>query len=91
VDDNSTYTVFKGSRQEKPLWLGTVKGRKRAIDLMNRMAARLPDDYFVCNTFTQELVTEVRTEVPVPIHGAYPWRIVSREMEILPRAKRFLG
>jgi hypothetical protein len=72
VDDNITYDVFKGNPQKKPLWLGTVKGRTRAVDLMNGMAARLPGDYFVWNTITQELVTEIHAEAPVPIHAAHP-------------------
>ncbi len=59
MNDNRTYEVFKGNPQKKPLWLGSVKGRTRAVDLMNRMAARLPDDYFVLDTITQELVDEL--------------------------------
>ena len=72
MDDNSTYDVFKGNPEKKPLWLGTVKGRMRAVDLMNGMAARLPGDYFVRNTITQEIVTEVYAEAPVPVHAANP-------------------
>jgi hypothetical protein len=80
MDDNSTYDVFKRNAQKKPLWLGAVKGRKRAIDLMNRMAARLPGDYFVWNSNTQELVTEVRAEAPVPIHAVNP---VANEKQVI--------
>jgi hypothetical protein len=72
VDDNNTYDIFKGSPQKKPFWLGTVNGRTRVLDLMNWMAARLPGDYFVRNTITEELVTEVRAEASVPIHAAHP-------------------
>ena len=67
MDDNSSYDVFKRDPQKKPFLLGTVKGRKRAIDLTNRMAARLPGDYFVRDSFTQEIVTAVRGEAPIPI------------------------
>lgn len=80
MDDNNTYDVFKGNPQKKPLWLGTVKGRTRALDLMNRMAVRLPGDYFGWNTITQELVTAVRAEAPVPIHAAYP---VANERQVI--------
>jgi hypothetical protein len=80
VDDISTYDVFKGNHQKKPLWLGTVEGRTRAIDLMNRMAARLPGDYFVWNTITQQLVTEVHADAPVPIHAANP---VANERQLI--------
>ena len=72
MEDNNTYDVFKGSPQKKPLWLGSVKGRTRAVDLMNGMAVRLPGDYFVWNTITQEIVTEVHVESPVPIHAVNP-------------------
>ena len=72
MDDNGTYDVFKGIPQRKPLWLGNVKGRTRALDLMNRMAARLAGDYFVWNTITQELVAEVHAGAPVLIHAVYP-------------------
>ena len=72
MDDNTTYEVFKGNPQKKPLWLGTVGGRIRALDLMKRMATRLPGDYFMTNTITQELVAEIHAEAPVPIHAANP-------------------
>ena len=71
MDDNNTYEVFKGKPQKKALWLGAVKGRTRALDLMNRMAARLPGDYFVWNAITQDLVTEVRAGAAVPIQASY--------------------
>ena len=80
MDDNITYDVFKRNPQKKPFWLGSVKGWTRAVDLMNRMAARLPGDYFVWNPITQELVTEVRAEAPVPIHAAYP---VVKERQVI--------
>lgn len=72
MNDNNSYDVFKGIPSRNPLWLGTVKGRTRALDLVNRMAVRLPGDYFVWNTMTQEIVTEVHVEAPVPIHAADP-------------------
>jgi hypothetical protein len=72
VGDINTYDVFKGNPQKKPLWLGSVHGRTRALNLMNWMAARLPGDYFVWNTVTHELVTKARPEGPVSVHAPYP-------------------
>jgi hypothetical protein len=43
--DEAKYDVFKGTPGTKPLWLGDVIGRQRAMDLVNRTASRLPGDY----------------------------------------------
>jgi hypothetical protein len=61
------YEVFKGIPDAKPRRLGTVCGsRQRATDLMYRMYARLPGDYFVRDTITGEVVVFVERKVPAP-------------------------
>jgi len=52
------------------------------------MAARLPGDYFVWNTITRELVTEVRAEAPVSIHARYPVANESRVMRYRGRIEK---
>jgi hypothetical protein len=54
--DDFKYDVFKGTPDKNPLWLGDINGLARATDLMNRMAARLPGDYFVSKAATTEVV-----------------------------------
>lgn len=66
--DTTAYDVFKGRPENKPLWLGEVSGLQRAIDQMNRMAARLPGDYFVFNPLTNEVVAFVRQNA-VPLRS----------------------
>jgi hypothetical protein len=70
MDRMTPYDVFKGHPQKKPLWLGTVNGLPRAIDLMDRMAARLSGDYFVCNAATHEVLASVPAAGPEPIRPA---------------------
>ena len=60
MDKPTVYDVFKGTPQNKPLWLGTVNRLERAIDQMNRMFARLPGDYFVSNSATHEVLASVQ-------------------------------
>ena len=56
IMEQTTYDVFKGIPQKNPLCLGAIVGLKRATDLMNRMASRLPGDYFVFDTTSKEVV-----------------------------------
>ena len=70
MDKTNSYDVFKGIPEKKPLWLGTVTGLRRAIDLMNRTAARLPFDYFVCSAATHEVVASFQPEGSQPIRAA---------------------
>jgi hypothetical protein len=60
--DQFEYDVFKGTPKKNPLWLGSVKGWERAVELTNRMAARLPGDYFVSSAVTREVVMVVKQE-----------------------------
>ena len=43
----TAYDVFKGTPESKPLWLGTISGLRRAIQMMNMMGERLPGSYFI--------------------------------------------
>ena len=70
----STYDVFKGFPDKKPLWLGAVPARDRAIDQMNRMASRLPGDYFVIDPATHEIVATVNHSFAPPISSASLFR-----------------
>jgi hypothetical protein len=70
MDKANAYDVFKGSPEKKPLWLGTVTGLQRAIDQMNRIAARMPCDYFVCSAATHEVVASLQAEGSQPIRAA---------------------
>ena len=54
--DEFKYEVFKGIPKKNPFWLGSVSGLERATELMNRMADRLPGDYFVSRAITAEVV-----------------------------------
>jgi hypothetical protein len=54
--DDSKYDVFKGTPDNNPLWLGNINGLERATELMNRMAARLPGDYFVSKAASAKVV-----------------------------------
>ena len=53
------YDVFSGSPHAKPLRLGTVRGKERAIDLMHRMYARMPGDYFIREVATNVIIASV--------------------------------
>jgi hypothetical protein len=60
--DEFKYDVFKGTPKKNPLWLGSVNGLDRATELMKRMAARLPGDYFVSSGITTEVVAVSKQE-----------------------------
>lgn len=55
------FEVFKGSPNQKIIRLGAVKDCQRAMDLMYRMYARLPGDYFIRNASTMETVSSVQS------------------------------
>jgi hypothetical protein len=59
--DTPSYDVFKGTPEKKPLWLGAVPGLERAKEQMNRMASRLPGDYFIFDPVTDNVVASVDT------------------------------
>jgi hypothetical protein len=56
--DRITFDVFKGTR-ENCIWLGTLTGLNRAIELMNRMAERQPDSYFVFSSLNSQVVATI--------------------------------
>jgi hypothetical protein len=58
---NIQYDVLKGT-PEKSMWLGSVRGLDRAIELMNRMAEIQPGNYFVRITSSNRIVASVPTE-----------------------------
>ena len=59
----TTYDVFKGfpGTTKSPLWLGAIAGLNRATEHMNRMAERMPGDYFVIDHRTGEIVASVES------------------------------
>src|SRR5215469_7568178 len=59
--NDEEYVVFKGKSHERPLRLGTVRRRERAIDLMYRMYARMPGDYFIRYSDTNEIVAVLQS------------------------------
>jgi hypothetical protein len=63
--DKFEYDVFSGIPEKNPLWLGSVSGLERAAELMNRMAARLPGNYFLSCAITNEVVavSKLKTDV----------------------------
>ena len=62
--DKTTYDVFKGipGTTKNPVWLGAIAGLNRATEHMNRMAERMPGDYFVSDSRTGEVVASVEWE-----------------------------
>lgn len=54
------YGVFKGTPQMQPFQLGLVSDLERARDLMNRMAERIPGNYFVRHMVTRKVLASVR-------------------------------
>ena len=56
------FGVFKGTPQMQPFQLGVVPDLKRATELMNRMAERIPGNYFVRHMITREVVLMLRCE-----------------------------
>ena len=66
------YGVFKGSPRVKPVRLGIVRGHARAVELMNRMYARLPGNYFLRHMTTNEVVDSLPNVSPgsAPSRGA---------------------
>jgi ligand-binding sensor domain-containing protein len=58
---NLQYDVLKGT-QEQSMWLGSVRGLGRAIELMNRMAEIQPGDYFILSSLGKQIVAAIHTE-----------------------------
>lgn len=54
------FGVFKGTPHMQPFQLGLVSDLKRATELMNRMAERIPGNYFVRHMITREVVASLR-------------------------------
>jgi hypothetical protein len=53
------YGIFKGIPQMRPFQLGLVSDLQRATDLMNRMYARIPGNYFIRDMVTREVVASL--------------------------------
>jgi L-amino acid N-acyltransferase YncA len=62
---NHQFEVFKGT-QENSMWLGSVRGRGRAIELMNRMAEMQPGDYFILGSMGKQVVAAIHTDPAIP-------------------------
>ena len=62
MQSDGEYEVFKGLPGGRAIRLGAVRGWERATELMYRMYARLPGDYFVLNVITQEVASSVRVQ-----------------------------
>jgi len=63
------YGIFKGTPQMHPFQLGLVSDLQRATDLMNRMNARIPGNYFVRHMVTREVVATLCCEAEEEIPG----------------------
>ena len=50
--------VFKGT-PGNDIWLGSVTALNRAVELMNRMAERQPDNYFVVSSHNSQVVATI--------------------------------
>jgi hypothetical protein len=72
VTDLEEYEVFKGSPKAKPFRLGSVRGSERATQLMYRMYARLPGDYFIRQTSTEEVIISVQRQCDLLSVGKEP-------------------
>jgi hypothetical protein len=57
--NTNSYEVFKAVDKSTPIRLGSVNHLTAAIDMMNRMAARIPGAYFVLDSSTREVVASV--------------------------------
>jgi hypothetical protein len=64
------YAIFRGKHSENPRWLGSIGGFDRAVEMMHRMAERLPGDYFVFSSVTQSVVAtcEATTQPQPALH-----------------------
>ena len=54
------FAIFRGLPKMMPFQLGVTADLARAVDLMTRMNARIPGDYFIRDLVTQDIVNEVR-------------------------------
>ena len=64
------FEVFKGNPEGKAFRLGAVCGFQRAVELMYRMYARLPGNYFVRDLATHQIVASLRARADAPVAGA---------------------
>jgi len=55
------YAIFRGKHSENPMWLGSIDGFDRAVEMMHRMAERLPGDYFVFSPVNRSVVATCGT------------------------------
>jgi hypothetical protein len=56
------YAIFKGKYSENPIWLGSIDGFDRAVEIMKRMAERLPGDYFVLSPVNHAVVASCEND-----------------------------
>jgi len=59
---DADFDVVKGFAHDKPLCIGTVRGVEIAIELMYRMYAKIPGDYFVRQKATEEVVASIQRD-----------------------------
>ncbi|MGH7936856.1 MAG: hypothetical protein ACREF8_07585, partial [Chthoniobacterales bacterium] len=68
------FGVFKGTPQMQPFQLGVVSDLTRATELMNRMASRIPGNYFVRHMITREVLVTLRCDEedlsPIEVNSA---------------------
>lgn len=56
------HVVFRGDPAFRPLRLGVVSDKEAAVDLMERMRARIPGNYCVVHLKTGKMVASVSSE-----------------------------
>lgn len=56
MDATKEYVVFKAVPKFKPIRLGSLGNLRMAIEIMNRMASRMPGEYFIVDLATDEVV-----------------------------------
>ena len=66
LSDVADFDVVKGLLHGKPLCIGTVRGVQRAIELMYRMYAKIPGDYFVRQKATGKVVASIQRDCLYP-------------------------
>jgi|SRR5689334_5978606 len=68
--ESREFEVFKGNPESKPFRLGAVRGSQRAVELMYRMYARLPGNYFVRDLASRQIVASLRGKADAPLAAA---------------------
>jgi hypothetical protein len=56
MEAGKRYEVYKEYANASPIRLGSLGKPHLAIEIMNRMAARMPGKYFVIDTLTAEVI-----------------------------------